>query len=144
MATVEQIDALYINLKILAKLGNHQRLNARAELLAIEPAHWYLPLARYFRGDNRSITVKRIDELVSGCVAFLAAHGTTEHEAVTMHAHLAAAEAGMRNLMETYAADATMTSSLERIVDKIINITGGSTTREEEEEVYKYGSDDDR
>ena len=59
-------DNLWINLKVLEQLPAFAKLNTFHELFYIEKSTFYNPIGfwRMLRGDNRSLTIKRIDKLL--------------------------------------------------------------------------------
>ena len=123
--TLSPSDVIWINLKILSMLPPYHRLNAQNELFYIEKVSYFSGIWRYFRGDNRNWTIKRLDDLIQKCEAHLQNHLDQQQKkpktrkTSNMREHLKKARSGLLNLQETYARDVTTTASIGRLLDKI-------------------------
>jgi hypothetical protein len=113
-------DHLWINLKILARLPAHCRLNCQDDLFRLQPNTWWESVRRTLQGARRGWCVARVDELV----------GKAQQHAVnfprareSMVKHLLAAAEGLRNLQVTYEHDVTTQAAVERVLDKITFFT---------------------
>ena len=116
---MDRLDTIWINLKILAKIPPFHRLNTQNELFYIESNTFWQPafLYRWIRGDNRDLSIKRIDELIrNGQELF----GTLENEEkISLLKHLLESRVGLNNLKKTYENDLTIIASIDRLLDKI-------------------------
>lgn len=119
MNTLGPHDVIWINLKVLSRLPPYHRINAQNELFYIEPYHWFGGIWRFFRGDNRHWTIKRIDDLIQKARTICQAQNEKPKIKKAMMEHLRACTAGLNNLKETYAKDVTTTASIDRILDKV-------------------------
>ena len=62
MANAE--DALLINLRIIAQVKPHEKINAKEKLRSIEGWGWIpLGISRYWRADNRAVLLRRVVEV---------------------------------------------------------------------------------
>jgi hypothetical protein len=119
--TTPQQDALWINLKVLARTPAHCRLNCQGDLFRLQPNTWWEAFRRTFQGARRGWCVARLDDLVAKATAH-----ARDHPAVrgAMLQHLRAAGEGLRNLQITYEDDVTTQAALERVLDKVAAATG--------------------
>ena len=119
MSTSEK--RLLINLRIISAVLPHQKLNAKAELLAVEPPSW-LPEAiyRFWRGDTREICLRRLEEIVSEAISSVENSGRlndrkTQKKFLT---HIFHTIAGFTNLKQTYASDATTIAKIDLFIEQ--------------------------
>jgi len=127
-------DAIWINLKILAKLPPFHRLNTQNELFYIESnTIWYpASVLRWLRGDNRVLSIKRIDELI--CKGSELLKKMEDKEKENMLTHLIESRNGLNNLKQTYESDLTIIASIDRLLDKIHVLVPESESDASEEE----------
>ena len=113
-------DVVWINLKVLSKIPPYHRINTQNELFYIEKNSFWSPssLWRFFRGDNRELAIKRIDDLIEKATVLL---DKIQAESVYKHLlqHLRQAENGLLNLKKTYGDDFTTNASIDRLLDKV-------------------------
>ena len=116
-------DNLWINLKVLEQLPAFAKLNTFHELFYIEKSTFYNPIGfwRMLRGDNRSLTIKRIDKLLEQSSLILTSNQATALE-LNLQNHLKKSINGIQNLKKTYEDDPTTIAALERLLDKIKNL----------------------
>jgi hypothetical protein len=122
MYSIDRKDVIWINLKVLSKIPPFHRLNTQNELFYIESNSFFHPafLLRWVRGDNRILTVKRIDELISKSAEMI---DRLDGESVkSLKQHLTDSQRGLINMKQTYEGDITIISSIERLIDKIATI----------------------
>jgi len=112
---------LLINLRIVSSLLPHQKLNAKAELLCVEPISWWPEfVVRYWRGDGRETCLRRLEELVTEAITGVEQAGRLrdsklQHKYLT---HIYNCVPGFTNMKQTYANDATANASLELFIEK--------------------------
>jgi len=117
-------DNLWINLKVLGQLPAFAKLNTFHELFYIEKSTFYNPIGlwRMLRGDSRVLTLKRINKLLEQASLILTSNKETTLE-INLQSHLKKAIQGIQNLKKTYEDDPTTIAALERLLDKIRNLT---------------------
>lgn len=119
MSTAE--NRLIINLRIISALLPHQKLNAKAELLAVEGPTW-IPsfLYRYWRGDARDVCLRRLEQIVAEAI-------TAVQNAVELYdakkkkkllTHVYNCIPGFKSLKQTYADDATTIAKIELFIEQ--------------------------
>ena len=111
-------DTLWVNLKVVARIPPHCRLNCQGQLFQLQENSWWHSLYRRLQGARRAWCVTRLDELVVRASVFLGAHHG-EPDYLVMQTHLREAMGGINNLQATYVADITTVAALERVVDKV-------------------------
>ena len=102
-----------INLKLLQRVGKHQKLNTRDIYLNIE-SRSIIPesIRRWRRGDDRHQTIHHINQTVATAIELI-----TQHD--NLIGYLSSAKAGIDNLKETYADCSQTCARLEAITDTI-------------------------
>ena len=117
-------DNLWINLKVLGHLPAFAKLNTFHELFYIEKSTFYNPIGlwRMLRGDSRTLTLKRINTLLEQASLILTSNKETALE-INLQSHLKKAIQGIQNLKKTYEDDPTTIAALERLLDKIRNLS---------------------
>ena len=127
-------DVVWINLKVLAKIPPYHRINTQNELFYIEKNTLWHPssLWRFFRGDNRELAIKRIDDLIEKATVMLE-KVTPESVYENLLQHLRNAENGLVNLQKTYVDDFTTNASIDRLLDKIHSLLPCVTQGEQEQ-----------
>ena len=123
MSTAEK--RLLINLRIISALLPHQKLNAKAELLAVESPSWFPEsLYRWFRGDDREICLRRLEELVSEGISSVEQAGRLNNKKAQKKflTHIYICVPGFTNLKQTYADDATTVAKIELFVEQCKDI----------------------
>ena len=127
-------DSLFINLKTVAQLKPHQRLNSQHTLLHLESDSWlyvFGSLRRTFYGDSRTKALLRINDVICQCEQYCTIYGDKPQLLARMYNHLNGAKHGIANLKQTYQADITTVSYLNNILDKVdslIVVEEGSDT----------------
>lgn len=106
------LDDAFVNLKVVASLPPHTRLDTTQPLFRHERDVWWASLRRAWYGDGRARSIASLDLLVERCTV-------TARTNSSLRDHLARAADGINNLRQTYAADATAQASLDRILDKL-------------------------
>lgn len=117
-------DNVWINLKVLSQLPAFSKLNTFHDLFYIEKPSFYNPIGlwRMFRGDNRQLAIKRIDGLIEKAELVIKSFQNTAIEN-NLKDHLKESIKGINNLKKTYEEDPTTIAALERLLDKINQLT---------------------
>lgn len=119
MSTAEK--RLLINLRIIAGLLPHQKINAKSDLLIVEPPSW-LPesLYRWFRGDTREICLRRLEELISEAISSVEQAGrlNDRKKQKKFLSHVFHTIPGFQSLKQTYAYDATTVANIELFIEQ--------------------------
>jgi len=123
MSTAEK--RLLINLRIVSAVLPHQKLNAKAELLAVEHPTW-LPeaLYRFWRGDTREICLRRIEEIISEAILSVEQAGrmNDKKKQKKFLTHIFHTIPGFQNLKQTYADDATTVAKIFLFIEQCQDI----------------------
>lgn len=115
-------DKLFINLKILSKLQANDKLDTKGTLFKIEqPGYLPIFIIRFFQGDSREHTIKRIQELIQQG-SFFIEDKRNEGQKKDILDHLHKAINGLNNLKTTYMNDETTIASLEYNIDIVTRI----------------------
>ena len=128
MFTDDHVDTLIANLKVLASVPDGGRLCIRKGRLSVEPVVHGQAVSRFVHGDSRDTTISHVRNSIAGTIHV--AHTLMEagagalgwKEAWTLDriaAEMERAEAGMRNLRTTYAADTSTTSALQVLSERL-------------------------
>ena len=123
MSTAEK--RLLINLRIVSALLPHQKVNAKAELLAVEPPSWFPEaLYRWFRGDHREVCLRRLEELVGEAISSVDRAGNLRDpkKQKKFLSHIYNTIPGFANLKQTYADDATTVAKIDLFIEQCRDI----------------------
>lgn len=123
-------EALYVNLKVLAKLQPYQRINTRQVLFQVSPlenssgvqAHIPEFLRRWWQGSTRDSDFSRIRDLINNATALLKDEKSRERVTV----HLRDAMEGLGNLQKTYENDLTFKCRIITLIEHIQQNIGGN------------------
>jgi hypothetical protein len=111
--SVPEKDELIINLTVLSQLNKNRKISTKECFLNIEPVEVYIPesVRRWWRGDSREETLKKLDNIIVKAVSLL-----KKHEELIQY--LKKSLIGLENLKQTYT-DCTQTNArLDVIIDK--------------------------
>ena len=109
----------FINFRILASVKPFQKVNSKDILLSIEPVG-YIPtwVVRWYRGDDRTFMLRRLNELWDEAKKKLAdAKTVREKERILTHLHKGLR--GLGNLKQTYGDDVATKAHLELLMDAV-------------------------
>lgn len=116
-------DRLLVNLNVVGALQPHQRINAKQELLSVEPQTW-LPefVYRWWRADDRQTCMRRLNEILDKTrnqvtIAMQTKHSGDKRVAEKFLCHVYGARPGLRNLKQTYATDATAVAHIDLLIE---------------------------
>ena len=112
-------DRLLVNLTIISSILPHQRINAKSELLCVEPRTW-LPefVYRWWRADERTVCMRRINEIIDEAIEQIETASKTGDEAMASKflSHLCNARPGLTNMKQTYAMDITTVAHIDLLI----------------------------
>lgn len=118
--TMDHVERLFINLKIIASVQPFQKLNTKGgEHLVIETGTWTPSVMRWLREDGRMNTVKRISEILNEADRTLHLDSTEEEAVTRLRAQLRCTEQGLSNLRQTYETDPTTTAHFDVLIEKV-------------------------
>ena len=116
---------LLVNLHILSAILPHQKLNAKKDLLSVEPPSWFPEaLYRWFRGDDREICLRRLEEIVTEAVGAVEQSGrlNDKKKQKKFLTHINNCIPGFKNISQTYAGDATTVAKINLFIDQCRDI----------------------
>lgn len=110
-----EVEEIIINLKILQKLEKNQKLITRGSYLNVESPS-LIPefIRRWNRQDNRTETIKRINNIVNAAIDNL-----DKNETFNIKEYLIGSKEGIQNLKETYSTCSQTCARIDIIIDKI-------------------------
>jgi len=111
---ISEYDEVIINLNILSSIDPNKKLITKEIYLNVEVPHIILPefIKRWYRGDDRSETIKKIDNIIIKALRLLNNYPEIEE-------YLINSIKGIKNLKETYSQDVQTKARLDIIIDKI-------------------------
>ena len=119
-----EIDYLIVNLKILSNLEQNKKLITKESYLNVETNNIIpVSLKRYWRGDSRDDTIKKIDLIISNSIEKL-------KENPNLKILIQNSKKGILNLKQTYSDCCQTIARLDTIIVKIDSIDN------EEEEYF--------
>jgi len=112
--SISEFDEAVINLNILSNLDQNKKLITKETYLNVEVNNFLLPefLKRWYRGDGRDKSVKKVDEIVRKSLKIL-------NERPEIESYLINSVKGIENLKATYSSDVQTVARLNTIIDKI-------------------------
>ena len=116
-------ERLMVNLRIVASLQPHQRINSKAEPIQVEPDTW-IPqsIHRWFRDDDRNLLLRRLNDLVTDTDTHVMAYAKRPTTQKKLLRHLNKSKRGLQNLLQTYANDITTVSRLDLLQERVNDI----------------------
>jgi hypothetical protein len=123
-----EIDAIYVNLKILSKVQSYNRLSTKLQYFQIVgPADGLVPLSirRWWFCEGRDDCVQKIQELYLAARDLFISDKITSEEKRRLHAHVLASLNGLVALQKTYEADPTTVSKLDVLAESAKSILKG-------------------
>jgi hypothetical protein len=124
----EHLDDLFLDLKILAEVGQHEKISTQSSEITVQPNSLTLALTRWFRGETREVNIHRIADVLNKMTReigeFTAERRRNDMILDRIRGHLLNARAGILNLCYTYQEDANTKAKLEIQVDKLDNLVG--------------------
>lgn len=122
-STFEHLDDLFLNLKILSKVGQHEKIATRTSTISVTPDSFLLACARFAKGETRSRNLeytrgllvratREINEFVSG-------HRVSDVILERLRLHLVESRKGLENLGYTYQNDVKAKAEADQQLDKL-------------------------
>ncbi len=116
---------LLCELKIIAQIQQHERLNTRGEHINIDRGEGtVLPqgLRRYIRGESREHNIQKVTDIFHDAVAQIITHMNADDANARpflqlLHHDLSAAIVGVEHMKVTYQYDSVATASLDVVLD---------------------------
>lgn len=115
----ERLDLLFVNLKVLSKIEEKQKVYTERDELILDDGIAYKQIfLRWFYNENRKKTLYKIKEIIRDGISYghdliLPEHGV-DVDAISFLIHeLEGALEGIRKLKSTYVDDKTLTSKIE-------------------------------
>ena len=122
-ANFEYLDELFLDLKILAEVGQHEKISTKTTRMTVKPDGFYLAFMRFIGRESRENNLERIKDLIVKATReieeFTSGRRTSSIIMRRMKDHLVAARSGIDNLCYTYKDDANMKSELGQQLDKL-------------------------
>ena len=112
-------DRLLINLRIIASVHPHQRINAKNELLEIECTTFSTWIYRWMRGDGRMICLRRLNEILNESIIKVKESQKNKRLRDKFLAHLDNSRPGLKNLLQTYSEDVATKSHIELLIERV-------------------------
>jgi len=123
-----EVDAIYVNLKILSKVRSYNRLSTKQQYFQIVgPADGMVPLSirRWWYCESRDDCVQKIQELYIAARDLFISDAITSEEKKRLHAHVLGSLNGLVALQKTYEADPTTVSKLDVLAESAKSILKG-------------------
>lgn len=114
------VDQLLTSLKIISMIKEGQKVCVRNGLLTLEPRSTGLVVAikRWIHNDNRQVTIQYVKNIITSGLDVLRIHGDpTIIEKLKQG--IIAATIGLNCLSITYSEDATVTATVEVLIERI-------------------------
>jgi hypothetical protein len=107
------MDEIFINLRLLGRVGKHQKLITRDTYLNIE-AKSMIPegIRRWKRGDDRNCTIAKINTTVMAAIELMSTNAQIKTPLIE-------STIGIENLKETYSSCSQTCARLDTILAKI-------------------------
>jgi len=113
---VSETDEIMINLKVLASIEQNKKIVTRDTFLNIETRQIVPEWARrWWRGDDRNETLKKIDEVIESALRIR----TSQETQLIIDPYLKNSIKGLTNLKSTYTACIQTCARLDTIIGKI-------------------------
>ena len=113
-------DELLVSLKIIAMVGDGQKLSLRQGRLALGSGS---AIVRWLTGEARINTISALRAVVSDAIDVLG-HNDDPWLAERLVADLDAARAGIARLQATYEGDSLIVAQLQVLVERMAHATG--------------------
>ena len=122
-AKFEHLDALFLDMKILAEVAQHEKISTQSTEITVTPDSFMLAFMRFLGRESRHTNLARITDLLTKVAREIEEFTSgRRHNAVILERirlHLINARGGIENLSYTYRADANTKSKLGIQIDKL-------------------------
>jgi len=126
------LDELFLDLKILAEVGQHEKISTKTTKITVKPDGFYLAFMRFIGRESRTHNLERIKDLLvkSGREIAEFTSGRRRNALILerIRVHLTCARKGIENLIYTYKEDANMKSELGQQIDRLDDLVLKITT----------------
>ena len=129
------IDENILNLKIISKIRENDKLLTNNNLLAIDSPHLFQSLNRWYNKESRSITIEKLNDILDGTFAITKIlldqekkNNNKDKESLeennsqifqTFILEMKNSLVGLENLKKTYNEDIMITSQIDLLLKKI-------------------------
>ena len=129
------IDENILNLKIISKIRENDKLLTNNNLLAIDSPHLFQSLNRWYNKESRSITIEKLNDILDGTFAITKIlldqekkNNNKDRESLeennsqifqTFILEMKNSLVGLENLKKTYSEDILISSQLDLLINKL-------------------------
>ena len=129
------IDENILNLKIISKIRENDKLLTNNNLLAIDSPHLFQSLNRWYNKESRSITIEKLNDILDGTFAITKIlldqekkNNNKDKESLeennsqifqTFILEMKNSLVGLENLKKTYSEDILISSQLDLLINKL-------------------------
>ncbi len=119
----EHLEQLFLDLKVLAEVGQHEKICTQSAEMTVQPNSLFLALARWARGESRKRNVARITNILCSASReineFTDGRRTNPPILARIRLHLVNARVGVVNMQYTYQDDIKIKSKLGNQLDRM-------------------------
>ena len=134
--TPKFIDENILNLKIISKIKENDKLLAHKNLLEIDSPHIFQSVNRWYNNENRNITIDKLNNILEGTFnitkSILEREKNNKEEKKTLEENnsqlfqtlileMRNCLTGLDNLKKTYCEDILISSQLDLLINKLNN-----------------------
>lgn len=127
------IDENILNLKIISKIKENDKLLANKSLLEIDSPHLFQSVNRWYNKENRNITIEKLNNILEGTfkitkILLEKEKGNKEEKSLednnsqifqTLILEMKNSLVGIENLKKTYSEDILVSSQLDLLISKL-------------------------
>ena len=127
------IDENILNLKIISKIKENDKLLANKSLLEIDSPHLFQSVNRWYNKENRNITIEKLNNILEGTfkiTKILVEKEKDDKEEIslednnsqifqTLILEMKNSLVGLENLKKTYSEDILVSSQLDLLISKL-------------------------
>jgi len=127
------IDENILNLKIISKIKENDKLLANKSLLEIDSPHLFQSVNRWYNKENRNITIEKLNNILEGTfkitkILLEKEKGNKEEKSLednnsqifqTLILEMKNSLVGLENLKKTYSEDILVSSQLDLLISKL-------------------------
>jgi hypothetical protein len=127
------IDENILNLKIISKIKENDKLLANKSLLEIDSPHLFQSVNRWYNKENRNITIEKLNNILEGTfkiTKILLEKEKNDNEEIslednnsqifqTLILEMKNSLVGLENLKKTYSEDILVSSQLDLLISKL-------------------------
>lgn len=134
--TPKFIDENILNLKIISKIKENDKLLAQKNLLEIDSPHLFQSVNRWYNNENRNITIDKLNNILEGTFnitkSILEKEKNNKEEKKSLEENnsqlfqtlileMRNCLTGLDNLKKTYSEDILISSQLDLLINKLNN-----------------------